>query len=184
MKKRILTAILVLCVIAAFAQISYGADEKKGAPISLAQAKETALKLYSSQAVVILSTVDENGFPQARTMGNLRKPGSTDGSPIPADSLDTVFGSSAWRTKIEQIKKNPKASVYIVDVATFQAVTILGTIEVVTDMEIKKAAWSKSFAPLYPKGYTAPEFSVLKFTAQSVKVHTIDHNEPFQTLTK
>jgi general stress protein 26 len=184
MKKQLFAVFIVLCVVVAFTQVSYGTEEKKGAPISLAQAKETALKLYVSQPVVILSTVDENGFPQARTMGNLRKPGSTDGNPIPADSLDTVFGSSTWRTKMEQVKRNPKASVYIVDMATFQSVTILGTIVVVDDMEFKKAAWSKSYASLYPKGYTSPDFSVLKFTALSVKVHTMDHNEPFQSLMK
>jgi general stress protein 26 len=160
-----------------------GSAEGPAQEMSLSRMKGVALNLYQSQPLVILATVDENGYPQARTMANLRQTGTVEGNVFSADSLDTAFGTSAGRAKIDQVKKNPKASVYIVDIKTYQAVTILGTVEVVNDPEIKKAYWSKAFSALYPKGPTAPNYVVLRFKAEALKVHGASE-APFVSLAK
>jgi len=133
---------------------------------------------------VILATVDENGYPQARAMANLRQTGAIEGNPFPADSLDTAFGTSAWRTKIVQLKKNPKASVYILDPKTYRAALLLGTIEIVNDPDVKKIYWSKSFSAIYPQGPTSQNYTVLRFKAEALKIFAMDHNAPFVSLGK
>ena len=137
--------------------------------MSLPQMKEIALGLFQSQPFVILSTVDENGYPQARAMANLRHTGIAEGNPFPADSLDTAFGTSAWRTKVIQLKKNPKASVYILDAKTYQAALLLGTIEIVNDPDVKKTYWSKSFSAIYPQGPTSPNYTVLSLQGRGAQ---------------
>lgn len=181
--RRILALFVVAFVALAVHQPAGGAENKEQ-EMSMAQMKEVALKLFESQPYVILSTVDENGYPQARAMANLRKPGTLTGTPFSPDSLDTVFGTSAWRTKIVQLKKNPKASVYLLDDKTHQAALLLGTIEVVNDPEIKKNYWSKAFIAIYPQGPTSPDYAILRFKAEAFKIFAMDHNAPLVGLSK
>lgn len=184
--QQLLSSVLFLVVFVSFVMCqSAGAAEKKAAEeMSPARMKETAFRLYRSQPYVILSTVDENGYPQSRAMANLRQAGAVEGNPFQDDSLDTAFGTSAWRTKIEQIKKNPKASVYLLDAKTYQAALVLGTIEIVTDPEVKKTYWSKAFSTIYPQGPASPDYTVLRFKAQSFRIFGHDHNAPLVNLTK
>ncbi len=183
MKKIVLMLLFVVFVSIGIHQ-SADSAENKGQEMPLPQMKEVALKLFSSQPFVILATVDENGYPQARAMANLRQTGAVEGNPFSGDSLDTAFGTSAWRTKIVQLKKNPKASVYILDAKTYQAALLLGTIEIVNDPDVKKAYWSKNFAAIYPQGPTSPDYTILRFHAEALKIFAMDHNAPFVGLAK
>ena len=183
MKKGVAMVLFVVFVSLGVHQLANGA-ENKGQEMSLPQMKEIALGLFQSQPFVILATVDENGYPQARAMANLRHTRAAEGNPFPADSLDTAFGTSAWRTKVNQLKKNPKASVYILDAKTYQAALLLGTIEIVNDPDVKKTYWSKSFSAIYPQGPTSPIYTVLRFKAEALKIFAMDHNAPFVSLGK
>jgi len=184
MKRSALVLLLVVFVSLGFLHTAGGAENKGAEEMSLPQMKEIALKLFQSQPYVILTTVDENGYPQARAMANLRQTGMVEGNPFAADSLDTAFGTSAWRTKIVQLGKNPKASIYILDAKTYQAASVLGTIEIVNDPEIKKTYWSKSFSAIYPQGPTSPDYTILRFKAEALKIFAVDHNAPFVSLKK
>lgn len=180
-----LVPIAFLAVFALFAFCMPACSEETKTPeMSPAKMKEVALQLYQSQPVVTLVTIDENGYPEARAMANLRQAGALEGNVFSADSLDTAFGTSTWRSKIEQVKKNPKASVYILDVKTYRAASILGTIEIVSDPEVKKVYWSKAFSALYPQGPGSPNYTVLRFKAEALKIHASDRNAPFISLKK
>jgi general stress protein 26 len=183
MKKLFPVAFFAVFVSLAFCAAA-GSEEARTPEMSAAKMKEVALQLYQSQPVVTLVTIDENGYPEARAMANLRQTGALEGNVFPADSLDTAFGTSSWRSKIEQVKKNPKASVYILDVKTYRAASILGTIEIVSEPEAKKAYWSKAFSALYPQGPASPSYTVLRFKAEALKIHAADRNAPFISLKK
>ena len=66
--------------------------------------------------------------------------------------------------KTKDFIKNPKAGVAFYE--GHDSVTLTGTIEVVSDVEEKKALWVDWFYEHFPKGVDDPEYCILKFTAE------------------
>jgi pyridoxamine 5'-phosphate oxidase len=116
------------------------------------QTKEKALALIKKSEIVILSTVDEEGYPNMRALLNLEK-----------ESLNTVwFSTNASSKKIGQIEKNGKAGAYFFDAASFQGLRLTGDIKIRKDQEAREKLWKPGFERYYPQGVNDPDYCVLE----------------------
>ena len=103
-----------------------------------------------------LSLIDENGYPTTSTLTIAK-----------ADGINWLtFCTSLSRNSVKRINKCNKASVCIN--SSEYNITLVGTIEVLTDIQTKKDNWF----PIMDSGehWTGPEdseFCVLKFTTES-----------------
>ncbi|MFX0108175.1 MAG: pyridoxamine 5'-phosphate oxidase family protein [Candidatus Hodarchaeota archaeon] len=141
--------------------------------MSSEELKKLSLKLIEGAWPAYLTTVDRYGFPQTRAMFNLRNP---DRFPklVPffeeyKDDFIIIFSTNTSSTKIEDIKKNPKVSVYYCIPEEWQGAMFGGEIEIVDDAKVKKALWHEGWERYYPGGYDDPDHTVLKLHPNMVR---------------
>lgn len=115
--------------------------------------KDFALK----QKTAFIGSVDEEGFPNIKAVFVPRK--------IEGNCFYFSCNTSAMRTS--QYQKNPKASLYFYHRGRFryEGIMLIGTMEVLQDLEIKKEIWQTGDTMYYKQGVTDPDYCVLKFTA-------------------
>ena len=137
------------------------------------EAKKLSLELMQVAEAAFLSTIDGKGFPETRVMANLRNIKQY-------PELISIFGkhenefviyltTSASSAKIEQIKKNSKASVCFCDVEEIRGLMLAGTIEIVTDTTLKEHLWQDGWEIYWPGGVNSAEFMVLRLTPEFAK---------------
>jgi general stress protein 26 len=100
-----------------------------------------------------LALIDENGYQTASTLTIAK-----------ADGIKWLtFCTSLNRDSVKRIKKCNRASVCIN--SSEYNITLVGTVEVLTDSETKKDMW---FAPMAGQwsGYDDPEYCVLRFKTE------------------
>ena len=130
--------------------------------------KQVSLELMEIADAAYLSTIDSNGFPQTRVMGNLR---NTEQYP----DLKEVFSghdedfliyltTSASSDKMTQIKANPKVSVYFCKPDDLRSLMLAGTIEIVNDTELEKQIWQDGWENYYPGGADDPGYTILRLS--------------------
>ena len=125
--------------------------------------KEMLEGLISEQTVSFISSVDENGFPNTKAML----------PPCKRDGIKTFYwhtNTSSIRTK--QYQKNPKACIYFCNGPAFKGVMLLGVMEVIDDMKVKKEIWKNGFTMYYSEGINDSDFILLKFTAKSGRYYS------------
>lgn len=119
------------------------------------QVKESIMKLIEGSRDVIVCSVDEEGYPNAKAMFRLKNEG-----------LDTFwFSTNTSSIRIGQWQKNPKASVYFLDAEGFHGVMLIGEMKIHSEEEVKKAFWKEGDEMYYPLGPADPDYSILEFTA-------------------
>ena len=116
--------------------------------------KQQAIDLLNKCEVLTLASIDERGCPRPVVL-----------SKIKTEGIDTIwFSTGTSSEKTPDFIKNPKAGVAFYE--GHDSVTLTGTIEVVNDVEEKKALWVDWFYEHFPKGVDDPEYCILKFTAE------------------
>jgi len=135
--------------------------------------KRLSLELMESAEAAYLSTIGGNGFPQTRVMGNLRNAEQYSGltgvfSEHNEDFL-IYLTTSASSAKMEQIKVNPKVSVYFCNPSKFHGLMLGGEIAEVTNQELKKQLWQDGWEIHWPGGADDPEFTVLQLSPAFAK---------------
>ena len=120
--------------------------------------KEHVYEFIKKQKTVFIASVDEDGFPNMKAMFTPRK--------IEGDCFYFTTNMSSMRTK--QYMENPKASIYCYHRGRFryEGIMLIGTMEVLQDLEIKKEIWQTGDTIYYKEGVTDPDYCVLKFTAE------------------
>lgn len=128
--------------------------------------KKSAQELLESCGDVTVASVNEEGYPRICVVAKLKSEG-----------FQTIyFSTGSSGTKTRHFRKNPKSSVcYYKD---GNSVTLVGEVEIVEDMNIKKSLWFDWMIEHFPGGVTDSENCVLKFTGKEATVW-IDKN--FQT---
>ena len=126
--------------------------------------------LIDKQSSSIISSVDENGYPNTKAML----------SPVKREGIKTFY----WHTnspsiRIKQYKNNPKSCIYFYDEKSFQGVMLKGIMEVIDDNEIKKEIWKDEFSIYYKDGFDGGDFIILRFTAESGRYYSNFHSEDF-----
>jgi general stress protein 26 len=133
-------------------------------------AEKTIGNLIDKQGVVIISSVDEDGFPNSKAMLPPRKR---------TGIQEFYFTTNTSSMRAGQYQKNPKASIYFFDKRFFRGVMLTGTMEVLTDPVSKEMIWQEGDTQYYPGGVSDPDYCVLKFTARSGRYYRNFGSEDF-----
>ncbi len=127
---------------------------------------DKALVLVNRSEIAMLGTIDDNGYPNIRAMIKMENEG-----------LKKIwFSTNTSSEKIPQLKANPKACVYFIDLDKWMGLMLIGTMEILQDSESRQRCWREGFEKYYPQGVDDPDYSVLRFTAQWGKYyHSLTH---------
>ncbi len=130
------------------------------------EAKRLSLELMESAEAACLTTIDDHGFPQTRAMFNLRNqkqfPGLSRLLDAHRDDFLVYLTTNTSLPKVDQIRRNPKVSVYYYQPSNFRGLMLGGEIEIVTDPAVKEALWQEGWERYYPAGVTDPDYTVLR----------------------
>jgi general stress protein 26 len=139
--------------------------------IQMRDASKTIGNLIDKANVSIISSVDEDGFPNSKAMLPPRK----------REGIKHVFFTTNTSSmRVRQYLNNPKACVYFFDKRFFKGVMLKGAMEVLQDSESKEEIWRHGDEMYYPKGVTDPDYCVLRFTAQDGRYYSNYKSENFE----
>jgi len=125
------------------------------------KAQELALDLVNRSKIAFLSTIDNLGFPNIKAMLNLYH-----------EKLGIIcFSTNTSSKRVKQIEYNSKASVYFCDDEKYIGLLLIGKIEIVRDIKMRKKLWFEGSEAFYPLGIDDPDYSVLKFTTESCDLY-------------
>ncbi len=134
-------------------------------------ANKTIGNLIDKANVAIISSVDEEGFPNSKAMLPPRK----------REGLKHIFFTTNTSSmRVKHYLNNPKACVYFFDKRFFRGVMLKGVIEVLQDRDSKEMIWRPGDEMYYPKGVTDPDYCVLRFTAQQGRYYSNFASENFE----
>lgn len=105
-----------------------------------------AREIMIAAGTCALITLDEKGWPRVRVMDPF----------IPENDLSVWFGTNPKSRKVNQIKKDPRVTLYYLDSDASGYVTIQGIAQLVDDPREKEKRWKeewKAFYPNRPEGY-------------------------------
>jgi general stress protein 26 len=131
---------------------------------------KTALSIINSSSNSVISSIDEDGFPNTKAM---LKPREIEEAKV------FYFTTNTSSMRVGQYRKNPKASLYFFNPRFFKGVMLKGTMEVLEDQETKNRIWRDGDDMYYSKGVTDPDYCVLKFTAQSGRIYQNFNSQNF-----
>lgn len=110
--------------------------------------------IMRNASVATIAKIDDRGYPRASTISNIK-----------IDGVKTVWFSTGLRSsKVKFFMQNNKASVCYREGGN--NITLTGTIEILTDPELKKQLWLDWFINHFPGGVTDPDYCILKFTTR------------------
>ena len=134
-------------------------------------ASQTIGNMIDKASVSIISSVDEDGFPNTKAMLPPRK----------REGIRQIFFTTNRSSmRVRQYLNNAKACIYFFDRRFFKGVMLKGTMEVLQDSASKEMIWRQGDELCYPKGVTDPDYCVLIFTAQSGRYYSNFKSENFE----
>lgn len=114
------------------------------------------LDLVNEATTVVVGSIDENGYPNSKQMFKMKN-----------DGLRAFwFSTNTSSMRVEQFKKNAKASLYFV--GKNNGLMLVGRMKICTDRMIRQELWDdETSTQYYPLGINDPDYCVLQFTAQT-----------------
>jgi general stress protein 26 len=134
-------------------------------------AEKTVGDIIDKSNVTIISSIDENGFPNTKAMLPPRKR---------TGIKEIYLTTNTSSMRVKQYSENPKACVYFYDKRFFRGVMLKGEMEVLQDAKSKEMIWKDGDEMYYPEGVTDPDYCVLKFTAFEGRYYSNFKSETFQ----
>lgn len=131
---------------------------------------EKMSNLIDRCSFAIISSIDENGFPNSKAM---LKPRIREGI------KEFYFTTNTSSMRVNQYLKNPKACIYFCDGSFFKGIMLIGNMEVLNDKDSKEKVWREGDDLYYPLGVTDPDYCVLKFVAISGRYYSDFKSESF-----
>jgi general stress protein 26 len=128
--------------------------------------RKKCLQLIDTADAVYLTTIGKDGYPHTRVMGNLRNKQQCRASvELFAEHREDFLiymltGHSS--AKMQQIRANPKVSVYFCNPAENHYLMLAGNVEELADPELKKRLWQDEWKMHWPGGPDDPEFILLR----------------------
>ena len=135
--------------------------KKSKSALNKQEAITQGLEVVEKSAICMLGTNGEGGFPNIKAMFNLKHEG-----------LKRIwFNDNTSSKRVQQLRKDNRACVYYMDEKSFKGLMLVGTIEILLDIESKKMMWTEGAEVYYPLGVDDPDFTVLCFTANRVNYY-------------
>lgn len=130
-------------------------------------------KFVRSRKVALLGSVDENGTPNIKAMLAPRQM---------IGLREFYFSTNLSALRTQQYLKNSQACIYFFrkGLISYTGVMLRGTMEVVTEQEVKNLLWRKGDTRFYKYGVADPDYCVLKFTATSGRYYKDLKTEEFE----
>ncbi len=101
---------------------------------------EVAKEIMNSAATCALITIDDEGVPRVRAMDPF----------APEEDLTVWFGTNSKSRKVDQIKKDPRVTLYYLDKDASGYVIIQGVARLVNDSTEKEKRWKAEWEAFYP----------------------------------
>ena len=112
--------------------------------------------LVDRSKIALLGTNGDAGYPQIKAML----------VPDHEGMKRIWFSTNTSSRRVGQLLRDPKACVYFVDFQIWQGLMLVGTMEVLQDMESRRRFWHPGDEQYYSQGVADPDYTVLRFTAQ------------------
>jgi len=128
----------------------------------MTMSNETIEKLIENIRVSIISSVDEFGFPNTKAMLPPRKREGI---------KNFYFTTNTSSMRVKQYRANNKACIYFFDKRFFRGVMLIGKMQVLTDQKTKEMIWQDGDTMYYSLGVTDPDYCVLKFTSERMRIY-------------
>jgi general stress protein 26 len=125
---------LLLIPLNGFSQNTESRDTSNNKLISAAR------EIMTAAGICALITIDEEGNPRVRAMDPF----------VPESDFTVWFGTNAKSRKVNQIKNNPRATLYYLDSDASGYVTIHGTAQIVDEPKEKEKRWKDEWKTFYP----------------------------------
>ena len=143
--------------------------------MNASEAQHLSVDLLETAEAAIVTTIDQEGFPQTRAMFNLRRkeqfPGLVTLFAGHRDDFVIYFTTNTSSPKIVQIAKNAKVSVYYCRPGEFRGLMLSGEMEIVTEREEKEKVWNEGWQMYYPGGVHDPDHTVLRLRPKTAKYY-------------
>ncbi len=120
---------------------------------------EKAVALLAQCHDVTLASVNEDGYPRPVSMAKVCSQGYTE--------IWTTTGSGS--EKVADFKRNKKAGLCYS--AYGDSVALRGTVQVVTDDNIRQKMWQEWFIHHFPAGPTDPDYVLLHFLGREATIY-------------
>ena len=134
-------------------------------------AEKTIGNIIDKAIISIISSVDEDGFPNSKAMLPPRK----------REGIKHIyFTTNTSSMRVKQYFNNQKACIYFFDKIFFKGIMLKGTMEVLQDGVSKEMIWREGDEMYYPKGVTDPDYCVLRFTAKNGRYYSNFKSENFE----
>ena len=126
--------------------------------MSQEELKHIILQFFKTYEYSNLITIDESGCPKGRMMENM---------PL-GDDLVFWFATGAQSKKVEEIKKNPKASVFVYRPGDHSSISVMGNAEVVTSDVIRSEKWKEKWTAFWKGGPADPNYNLIKVVPKKI----------------
>lgn len=134
----------------------------------------SAVELMRLSPAAILTTLEEDGSPWTRAMLNLRNarqyPKLTpffDRAP----PLTLYFTTNTSSPKMQQLRRDPRVSVYFTLPEKWWGLTLTGRIEEVESSDLRRQLWQDGWEMYYPEGTQDPDYSVLRLEPERGRLY-------------
>jgi len=112
-----------------------------------------------------LITIAEDGQPLARAMEPFE----------PTEDFHVWLGTNARTHKIDQIRNDPRVTLYYFDPKSPGYVTILGSARIVDDPDARQKYWRKSWEAFYEDGNRGSDYILIEVSAKTIQVVSYSH---------
>ena len=119
--------------------------------------RKQLMEFMGKQKTVMICSVDEDGYPNAKAMFSPRK--------IENDYF--YFSSNVSAKRTAQYLQNPYACIYAYQKGRFryEGWMLIGEMKILTDQESKKDNWQLGDRLYYKQGVNDPDYCVYRFKA-------------------
>ncbi|HCC35621.1 MAG TPA: pyridoxamine 5'-phosphate oxidase [Ruminococcaceae bacterium] len=90
------------------------------------------------------------------------------------------FDSNNGSVRAAQWQQNPNACLYFYGKPIYRGVQLIGKMEIINDIALKRAHWKVSMNSIYKGGVNDPDYCILKFTASKGRYYSMLASEDFE----
>jgi general stress protein 26 len=115
--------------------------------------------------IAFVSTINLGDFPETRALDNCFNREID-------DKLEIYFCCDVDSPKVEQLKKNSRASLYYYVAENMNNMILFGRLELVTDKSLKEKLWKDDLLEYWEDGKEDKKYGVLKFVPTGYKYYS------------